>query len=120
MNSIKHWSIFITTNTALAAIFYLWKHQGYEGAGNILGAYLWFLVALGFLVCVGASAKDYQPQPKVTLARTASVLRTIVIAGTCFWLEYFWLGSMLLVSSIFLWASMDCARKRQASEPASS
>ena len=47
---MKKWIQFIAFDAFFAGLFYLWKFEGVEGAGNIVMLSFWVFIVLGFVV----------------------------------------------------------------------
>lgn len=113
MEKSIRYTISLLYTASLGAAFYLWKYQGSEGAGNLLGGWLWTLVALLVPAALGTTSKTYDPPEELPLLSILGWMRNGAIVFISFWHGYHWLGGTYLVGTILFLAGVAAARKRQ-------
>jgi hypothetical protein len=63
MNRLSRWLTSISINLACAALFYLWKFEAVEQAGNVVMFWLWFVAALG--ITLGFATPSDRSAPRI-------------------------------------------------------
>lgn len=96
----------------IAACIFLWKAKGIDGARIFLEAYLWFVVAMHWVVVIFAGKKHLFCRSPVLVAYDC--LSTVVLIVALLWLGMVTLPIVLFIGWILVSAKLDGVTKRAA------
>lgn len=111
-NATSRWAKCISLDAIIAGLAYLWLVEGYQGAANVLGFWLWFEVVV-MLLCTLLLGDIRTQRPRGLMAYNI-VANGIIIAGAAY-MGHFMLAGFLAASyGIFLSASTSKPKGAQS------
>jgi len=97
MKPLRYWLISINVDLLILCLFYVWRFEGIEQAGNVVVFWLWFVTVVRTLIGFACNKKMFAEQKRPAGFGWYHAITEIALITALVWIGYILLPALYLL-----------------------